>query len=127
MSDIEVDGLTLSHASGSPISGGTFSIVSSPSGVTKEDGDGIFTTPLMYTFSGGSASGFVNGSVAPLVPQAIIATSQKTKDYGIFVMRKDDSGTMVCQGTIPPPTGGVGPVSGDVDIIDACQNMVKGE
>lgn len=125
MSFLAVDGLTLSHAAGSLISGGFFSVTSSPSSVTKEDGNGIFTSPLVYTFSGGNASGFVPGSVATLVPQSIIATAQKTKDYDILVIRQDDSGTMICQGTLTG--GGVGPVSGGVEISDAGQSKVDGQ
>lgn len=123
--NIAVDGLTLSHSSGSPISGGSFSISSSPSTVTKEEGDGIFTSPLLYTFSGGNASGFVPGSVGTLVPQSIISTAQKTKDYAILVIREEDTGTMVCQGTLTG--GGVGPVSGGIEISDAGQDKVKAE
>jgi hypothetical protein len=125
--NIAVDGLTLSHASGSPISLGSFSVTSLPSTVTKENGKGIFITPLLYTFSGGNAPGFVPGSVATLVPQSIISTAQKTKDYGILVIREEDLGTMICQGTIPPPTGGVAPISGNVEISNAGQSKVKAE
>jgi hypothetical protein len=122
---LAVEGLTLSHKVGSPISGGSFSIVSSPSSKTKENGKGIYVSPLQFTFSGGSASGFVPGSIATLVPQAINATAQKTKDYGILVIRKGDSGTMICQGTLI--SGGPGPISGDVEISDSGQDKVKGE
>jgi hypothetical protein len=123
--NIAVDGLTLSHASGSLISGGSFSVISVPSSVTKEATKGIFTSPLLYSFFGGNAAGFVPGSVATLVPQSIIATTQKTKDYAILVIRQDDSGTMICQGTLT--SGGVGPVSGGVEISNAGQDKVKAE
>lgn len=125
MSLLAVDGLTLDHAVGSTITGGVFTIVSSPSQKTFVDDNGIFTSPLVYTFSGGSAPGFVAGTVATTVPQQIIGSAQKTLDYDIIVMRESDSGTMQCSGTLTG--GGTGTVSGDVEISDAGQDKVEGE
>lgn len=122
---LAVDGATLKHSSGSPISGGVFTIESAPSSKTKEDSAGIYTTPLLCSFSGGSASGFVSGTVSTVAPVPINASSQKTKDYDILVMRKGDSGTLVCQGTLTG--GGVGPVSGGFEIDDPGQSKVSGE
>lgn len=122
---VAVDGCTLVHDTGSLISGGSFTITSSPSTVTKEDGNGIYTTPLQYTFAGGNASGFVPGSVATTAPQTIAATAVYAKDYNLAAMRKDDSGIMNCTGTLIG--GGTGPVAGSVKIGDPGQIKVRGE
>ena len=118
---------TIAHDTGSAISGGSFSISSAESTNVKAGGEGVHKTPLLYTFSGGNASGFVPGSVQTTAPQTITATAQKVKADGALVMRVDDSGTMNCIGTIPPPTGGTAPVSGPVKIDDAGQDKAKGQ
>jgi len=122
---IAVNGATIDHDTGSLISLGIFTISSTPSLKTKVDGNGIYTTPLEYSFSGGSASGFVSGTVRTQVTQTIAATATKTKDSDILVMREDDSGTMICIGDLP--SGGTGPVSGAVKISDAGQTKVDAE
>lgn len=122
---IAVDGCQLSHKSGSLISGGSFVITSVPSTNVKAMAKGIYTGPLAFTFSGGSAAGFVDGSVAG--GGSIPATSSEVAVGGLAVMREGDSVLMACVGTIPPPTGGTGPVSGDVEISDAGQSEVKAE
>lgn len=122
---IAVDGLTLDHAAGSPISGGSFSITSTPDAKVKTDGAGFFAGPLVFTFSGGDADGFVAGSVAG--GGSMPATAGKVKIGGVAVMREGDSCTMSCVGTIDPPaTPPTGPVAGDVEIADAGQTKVRG-
>lgn len=117
---IAVSGLTLSHGEGSPITGGAFTVVSLASNKTKESGKGIYISPLLYTFAGGSAPGHSPGSVTTSTSQSINATSQKTKDYGILVIRENDSGTMTCAGS-------AGAISGPVKISAAGQTKVIGE
>ena len=53
----------LGHASGSLVSGGVFTIVSTPSIKNKAEGHGIYRGPLSYTFAGGDASGFDPGKI----------------------------------------------------------------
>lgn len=125
--ELAVDGCALEHDTGSLISGGSFTITSVPSTVTKEDNKGVYTTPMTYTFSGGSAAGFVANTVMTTAPAVIAATAIKTKDNFLPVMRKGDSGVMTCIGTLPPPTGGTAPVAGPVKIGDAGQTKVKGD
>lgn len=125
LKEIAVDGLTISHADGSPISGGTFTITSSPSTRFKCDGSGVYAGTLTFTFTGGSAEGFVDKTVATTVPQAIAATATRVKTGGLAVLRLGDSGTMACMGTptVTPPASA--PVAGSVEITDAGQTRVK--
>lgn len=125
MKNLAVNGATLEHDTGSLISSGVFVIISVPSTQTKENGNGIYITPLQYTFSGGNASGFVPGSVATVVTQSINATAVNTKDFDKAVMREDDSGIMNCVGSLTG--GGTGPVAGSVVIGNAGQTKVIGE
>ena len=111
----------IGHGSGSTISNGEFIITSTPDAKAKAQGEGIFVTPLGYTFSGGNASGFVNGSVAG--GGVINATAKKVKAGGALVIRLGDSGTMSASGTLSG--GGTGSVSGPVEVIDAGQMKVK--
>lgn len=115
----------LGHETGSPISGGVFTISTLESSKCKAGGAGIRKGEQTYTFSGGSASGFVPGSVATTSPQTISPSSTKVKVEGGLVILDGDSGTMSCTGTIPPPTGGTSTVSGSVKFT-AQQSKVKG-
>jgi len=117
----------LAHVAGSLISGGAFTVVSVPSLKTKAVGSGVYRGPLLYTFAGGDADGFVPGSVVTPAPQTIAATAIKTKLDGLAVIRLGDSGTMVAIGTIPPPTGGTAPVSGSVEVSDAGQDKAQAQ
>lgn len=127
MRKIAVDGLTLAHASGSVISGGVFTITSVPETGIKFKNDsgsfkGVFQSPLKFSFSGGTASGFVPGSVQTTVVASMNTTTLKVqKKNGAKLMCKGDSVMMVCVGTLPPPAGGTAPVSGMVEISDAKQ------
>ena len=113
------------HDTGSPISGGTFVITSPPSTNVKADGVGVYRGPLSGTFSGGNASGFVSGSVAG--SWTINPTASNVKADELPVIRVDDTGTLTATGTIPPPTGGTGPISGPVVVSDAGQGEVNGD
>lgn len=118
----------LDHGSGSVISGGTFTITSSASTKVKPGGKGCYRGPLLYTFAGGDAAGFVDGSVATTVPQTINPTAVKVDADGLPIVRLGDSGTMACVGTFDPPavppTGAVG---GLVEVSDAGQDKVAAQ
>ena len=123
--EVAVDGCVLSHKAGSPISGGSFSITSTPSDKELENGKGAYEKELKFTFSGGSATGFAPNSVATTAPQTINPTAD-SKMGGEKVMRKGDSVLMNCVGTIAPPaTPPTGPIAGDVEISDAGQTNLK--
>lgn len=124
---IAVQGCTLAHSAGSLISGGVFVITSAPDVKAKAVGAGIYKTPLQFTFSGGSAAGFVSGSVMTTEPAVMNATATKAKASGLLVMREGDFVLMNCVGTIPPPTGGTAPVAGNVEISVAGQTKAKAQ
>ena len=114
---------TIDHASGSPISGGTFVIVSTPSIPTKANDKGIYRGPLVFTFTGGSCTSPVASNVTgggSIPPSAIY-----DKDDGLEVIRLGDSVEMVATGT--PPGGGSVTCKGDVEVSDAGQDKAKGE
>lgn len=119
----------IDHGDGSPISDGVFTITSAPSTKSKAEGAGVYTNPLQYTFAGGSATGFIDGSVLTVVPQQIPATALKPKSEGALLMRLGDTGIMNAIGTIdpPPPTAPfVAPVVGPVEVTDAGQTKARG-
>lgn len=109
------------HSSGSLISGGVFTITSSPNDKVKAGGSGIHTTPLAYSFAGGSASGFQAGTISGT--GTIQASASKVKASGVLVMRKGDSATMQASGTLN--NGSPGSIAGGVEITNAGQNKVK--
>lgn len=126
---IAVDGCTLDHAAGSLISDGEFTITAIPDVKVSVEGNGVYVTPLSFTFTGGSATGFVDESVVGA--GAIIATATKVKAGGILVMREGDSFTMTAIGVIDPtptpPAPPTGPVVGEVEISVAGQTTVRAE
>jgi hypothetical protein len=125
MKPVAVEGAQIEHDSGSLISSGAFTITSVASTKTKVNGDGVYSTPLLYTFSGGNAAGFVPGSIATVTPQSIVSSAAYTKENGLLVMLEDDSATMNCIGT--PTGGGSSPITGPVIIGNAGQTKVEAE
>jgi hypothetical protein len=121
---VAVQGCTLNHKAGSTIAGGIFTITSTPDTKAKCSNKGIYKTPLQYTFTGGNSPGFDPSSIATTAPQSITATSTKVKASNLFVMRLNDFGTMVAQGTI---AGVLTPISGPVEISDAGQTKASAE
>ena len=122
---IAVDGCTLSHAAGSPVSGGTFVITSTPSVYSKVDNKGVYETPLTFTFSGGSFSGASPNTATGA--GSIVATAVYCKSDNKLVIREGDSVTVTFTGTNaspPPPTV---TIAGDVEISVAGQTSTKGE
>lgn len=126
--EMAVETLTISHDATSTISGGVFTIISSPSTKVKGSENGAYETDLYYSFSGGNATGYVPGTVKTTTPQKIPAQGTKVKSNGNFLMRLDDFAIMNAEGTLtgPPPVPDT-PISGKVKISDAAQTKVKSE
>ena len=113
----------IGHGDGSSIYGGVFVITSASDVKAKIDNIGVYVTPLAYSFSGGSASGFVSGSVSG--GGTIASTASKVKVGGKLVMRLDDSGTMSAAGVLTG--GGTGYISGPVKVVSAGQTKVQAD
>lgn len=110
------------HSSGSTVSGGIFSISSSPSLKLLVNGQGVYRGPLTVSFSGGNMTGMTPGSVSGI--GSISPTSLKNKTESLYVLRNGDSGSLV--GTAIPTAG---PPAVPVSIPCECsssQNKVKG-
>lgn len=117
----------LGHATGSTVSGGAFVVTSAPSTKSKAEGAGVYSGPLQYTFSGGSAAGFVSGTVTTVAPAAIPPTAVKSLAEGLPVIRLGDQAVMVVVGLPPPPATATVPVPGAVtEVANAGQQTVKG-
>ena len=122
---IAVEGCTIIHSVGSPISGGTFTITTPASLNTKVDGKGVYSASIAFTFAGGDGAGATSGTVAG--GGTIAATAVYVKDDGAVVSREGDTGTLTAVGTNsapPPPTL---PFVGNVEISVAGQTTVKAE
>jgi len=124
---ILVEGGSLDHGSGSPISGGSFVIESNPSDKNKLQGKGVYRDTLEYSFSGGSASGYVAGSIRTVVDQEIEPTAIYTKADGKEVIREGDTGTMNAIGDNPSPPPATLPIAGPVIVSDAGQDKGRGQ
>lgn len=124
MKNVVTEADNLAHDTGSLISGGIFSITTLASLKVKAAGNGVRKGAQQFTFSGGTASGFVPGSVLTTVPQVLNPTATKVKAEGSFVVLDGDSVVMNCIGTIPPPTGGTAPVAGAVKFSASQMKMV---
>lgn len=101
---------SIDHKPFSSVSGGAFAILAPPAIPARQDslnvqieGDNVYRAPLQYGFSGGDATGYVNGSVYTKTAQSIPATATNTRVDGDLVMRVDDEATMICWGL---PVGG---------------------
>ena len=122
---------TVDHASGSLVSGGTFTIISTPSTKVKAEGAGVHTNDLRFTFAGGDAKDGEEidlvdpGTVVSVPPyQSISATAVKTRADGSLVMRLGDTNaTAQFQGTLSGSP--VGPFAGSVEVATAGQTKAK--
>lgn len=123
--NVAVVGLTISHGSGSTITGGSFVITSSPSSKVKAGGAFVYRGTINFTFSGGSEPTVTAGSVTG--SGSISFTATKTKADGQFVIREGDTGTLTGTGTNPSPPPPTLPVSGSVEISNAGQTKVKAQ
>jgi hypothetical protein len=122
MIDVMNAGGALGHSTGSLVSGGIFTIVSTPSVKNRAVGAGIYRGPLQYTFAGGDADGFDPGTVATTVPQTIQPTAIKTRADGLAVIRLGDAGLMAAVGAVSgTPTA----IVGNVEVADAGQDKVR--
>lgn len=122
MSALLVLSATLAHAIGSTITGGVFIITSLPDQSMMIEGKPAFAGPLKYTFAGGSAPGFVPGTVATVVEQVIVPSTTDVALNGLPTAMDTDTGIMVAVGTLIG--GGTGPVGGPVEVADAGQESV---
>lgn len=122
---LAVEGLTINHSAGSPVSGGSFSVTSIASTKMKAEGNGVYRGTLSFTFTGGTHSSGTSGTA--VASGTISFTATKNKIDGQFVLREGDTGSMT--GTYvppatPPPTV---PFTSDVEITAAGQSTVLGE
>jgi hypothetical protein len=116
----------IDHAAGSLVSGGTFTITSTPDTYSKVDSSGIHVGPLLFSFVGGNASGMVDGSVNIPVG-SIPATATLDKAGGISVMRLGDSAEITFISTVDSSPPVPGTVIGSVEVSNAGQTSTKGQ
>jgi hypothetical protein len=119
--NVAVNGLTI--APQGIVSGGVIVITSTPSTKVKGETQGVYETPLQFTFSGGNATGYDPGTVVTVGTGTIAATATKVKAGGSLVMRVDDQNAVVpMTGTI---SGTPTPFTEPWKITDANQTKVK--
>lgn len=139
LKEIGVQGLTISHSSGSTTSGGNFSVTSPPSIKSKAEGNYMYRGTLSFSFSGGNSSETLGGT-GTITPGTVYGngtinpTAIKVKDASQAVIRKDDSGQISSlYGTFVPSAPPNTPVPNtpipptNVEITDANQTKVKAE
>ena len=84
---VAVSGAVLGFGTGSVISGGVFTITSTPSTNVKVDGLRVYRGPLSWTFAGGETPGFASvagsGSISP--------GSMSMKDDNLAIVLLGDS------------------------------------
>lgn len=119
-----VTGLTISHANGSPVTGGSFTITNSPSLNVKADGKSVYSGKLSFSFSGGAIAPNIQQitGAGDIMPKAVFCSVDSKK-----VIRKGDIGIANCTGK--DVSSGVPvdvPVPVNVEITDANQSVVKG-
>ncbi len=107
----------------SPITGGTYAVSVPPSAFVSIGGVPVYAGPLKYTFSGGSAPGFVDGSIASTGEQTINPTPSSMVVEGKPVIRVGDQGVMSASGALT--AGGSGPISGPAEVSDAGEESVE--
>lgn len=130
--------IVVAHDDSSLISDGAFTITSLPSDkvFAGSRAKGVHVGEVEYTFKGGSAEGFIDGSVATAVTQNVPASSTVTagRAAGVSgakenVVRDGDTALMNCVGTIDPtpapPAPPQGPVIGNVIINVIVPHKVK--
>lgn len=119
---IAVSGLTIGHSSGSPVSGGTFTLTSIPSLKVKADGKGVYSGTLAFTFIGGTHTAGASGTATG--GGTITVSATKTKADGSFVFLVGDTGTLAGAYVTSVPT--TISFESDVEITNAGQTKVKG-
>lgn len=116
---------TIDYGSLSTITGGTISVTSSPSSVVFAVGNNVYRGIINGAVAGANAAGFIDGSVSGT--WSINATSTTTHAEGQFVIRENDTGTIIATGS---PVGGGPPASvpgGTVEVVNAGQDKVLSE
>lgn len=124
MKAVMVQGGALGFGSGAAVSGGTFTITSSPSTNSKVDSKGIYAGPLAWTFAGGNGAGAVSGSV--MGSGAIQPGSTGMKIDSLAAVLLDDS----CTATLSGVTSQGAPISfpaQPVKVSSAGQNSVEAD
>lgn len=120
---------TLGHKTGSSVSGGAFMVTSIASSNVAIEGNGVYKSPINFTFTGGNATGFVAGSVQTASPQSIDGGPTNVKVDGEDTMNEGDFATVAMVGTYSPPqvppTGPVAPAI--VEVATAGQNKVEND
>lgn len=124
---------SIGHTLFSTVSGGAFVIAPGQDTANfKIDGANVYKGPLEYSFSGGSATGFVAGSVETIddvgapVTNTIDPGAPKTEADGSPIMRLVDNDVMICWGvpTSTPPNKALVP-SALVIVATAGQSNVR--
>jgi hypothetical protein len=126
---IMVDGGTIDHKPFSSVSGGVFVINNGQTNSALSiEGNDVYVGPLTYSFSGGDATGFVNGSVYTKTDQDIDPGTPAIHVDGDPVMRVDDESSMVCYGvpTVTPPAESIVPFA-TVIVATAGQNKMESD
>jgi hypothetical protein len=120
---------SVDHGPTSTVSGGAFTITSTASPNVAISGNGVHVSPLKFTFTGGDAAGFVNGSVYSVAPQSITSAAKNVNVDGANTMNEDDTGAIELWGTPtgagPPPDTVVPGATAIVD--DAGQDKATGD
>ena len=125
LENVAVQGCIASHSAGSTVTGGAFTITSTPSTKVKAENKGVLKTPLSVSFTGGTFPGLVPGTV--FGTGIIASTVAKTKAENVLVMREGDTGTFTGVGTLPPPAVGTGPATGPIEISSEGQTQAKAQ
>ncbi len=135
--NIAVVGMTISHASGSDTSGGTFTPITPPSLKCKAT-NFMYKGTFAFSFAGGN-SAWTNNGLGTILPATVLGTgtidptASKVKADGQFVIRENDTGSLTLFGTFVPNAPPNTPVpntplpSTDVEISDANQTKVSAE
>jgi len=121
---IAVEGCTIEHDAGSPISGGSFTITSIASAKVKVGGKGVYAQQIDFTFKDGNGPGVSPGTVVG--GGSILSKATKDRAEGQLVVRENDTGTLSGAGTNPAPPPPTLPVSGGVIISAAGQTKARG-
>jgi hypothetical protein len=118
---VAVSGAVLGFGAGSVISGGIFTITSTPSTDAKVDGLGVYRGPLTWTFAGGAASGFVSVIGSGSIPPG----SLSVEDDALAVILLGDS----CTGsfTATASNGATTALAATVEVSSAGQSSVQAD
>lgn len=121
---VMIQGGTLGFGTGSPVSGGTFTITSTPRMKTKVGGKGVYAGTLTWTFAGGNGAGCTPGSV--IGSGSISPGAASVRDDGLFVVLEGDQVSANFQGVAS--NGATVPFTGvPVKVSSAGQSYMKAD